>query len=448
MKFFIIGSGAREHALGWKLKTESPTSELFFAPGNGGTSLLGENVPILCHSRESGNPEPFSSLAKKVKADLVVIGPEAPLADGAADQLRQSGFKVFGPNRAAARLEASKVFAKDFCRKWKIPTADFRVFDNFAAALAYVHKAPYPLVVKADGLAQGKGVVIAQSAKEAESTLRSFMEKATLGEAGRRLVMEEFLTGEELSVLAFFDGKEFVLLPPARDYKKLKDGNKGPNTGGMGAVAPVAISQNLWTQITATILERFRDGLEREGIGYSGLIYFGLMLTKKGPKVLEFNVRFGDPETQVLVPLTDLPFHEIMQATEEGFLSKFKRTLFLDELDKNPRAAVCVVLASEGYPEKPKTGRPLTLPSPPGRGLSLFVPSPLGRGQGEGNSGGDVMVFHAGTVQDNGRLVTSSGRVLSVVGKGATLKEASRASYALVRAIRFEGMQLRRDIGF
>ncbi|MBI4667920.1 MAG: hypothetical protein HY747_01845 [Elusimicrobia bacterium] len=343
MKILIVGSGAREHALGWKFKQENPASELFFAPGNGGTGLLGKNA-----AKEEG--ESWASLAGRLQADMVVFGPEAPLADGAADDLVMFGYRVFGPGRAAAQLEASKIYARTFCRKWKIPSPQ----------------------------------------------------------------------------------AQFVILPPCRDYKRLKDRHEGPNTGGMGAIAPIAIEKSLWPVLTDNFLEPFRRGLEKEGILYKGVIYFGLMLTKETPKCLEFNVRFGDPEAQAVIPLTDLPYLEIMQATQEGMLSKFPHDFFLNYLVNHPKASACVVMASEGYPNESATGR---------------VIEGLGGVQSGAVFSDNVLVLHAGTVKEADRLITSGGRVLSVVGTGKNADEARQAAYEAVRKIRFEGAQFRMDIG-
>ncbi|MBI2069029.1 MAG: phosphoribosylamine--glycine ligase [Elusimicrobia bacterium] len=419
MKVLIVGSGGREHALGWKIKQESSSTQLIFAPGNAGTELLGTNV-------KKTDDTSWASLANKLGVEMVIFGPESPLAEGAADDLTQYGFKVFGVGRMAAQLEASKIFAKNFCQRYRIPTAAYKVFDKLGPALDYCEKAPYPLVIKADGLAAGKGSVIAEDWPSAEATLRSFMEEQSLGDAGRRIVVEEFLEGPELSLLAFFDGSQYVLLPPCRDYKRLKDGHEGPNTGGMGVIAPVPVDRMLLPRINEAILEQFRIGLEKEGILFKGVIYFGLMLTPKGPYVLEFNVRFGDPEAQALVPLVDLPYLELMEATHQGMLAKFSHDLFLRELENRPRASTCVVMASEGYPQESVTGRPITLDSA---------------------AAGGALVFHAGTMKKGDQVLTNGGRVLSVVGTGRSPDEARRMAYGGVAKIKFEGMQFRMDIG-
>lgn len=419
MKCLIIGSGAREHALGWKILRDTPGSPLFFAPGNGGTQLLGTNFAL-------NNAVSYEAVVKQVKPDLVVIGPEAPLVDGLTDTLQILGFQVFGVRREAARLEASKVFAKAFMVKHGIPTAKHEAFDHFKHATAYLEKISYPAVIKADGLAQGKGVVIVRNKKEAAATLENFMEKQVLANAGHKVVIEECLQGQELSMLAFFDNEHFVYLPGCRDYKRLKDGDTGPNTGGMGCVAPIEFEGSLWERFEQDIARRFREGLQKEGILYRGLIYFGLMLTAAGPRVLEFNVRFGDPETQALLPLLEAPLTELMQATAEGALNKFDALLFLKSLGAKFKAGVCVVLASEGYPQAPIKGRKINGLSPSGQAL----------------------VFHAGTqMTANGGYVTAGGRVLSVVGVAASLEEARKIAYDDAGAISFEGRQFRKDIG-
>ncbi|MEK6543867.1 MAG: phosphoribosylamine--glycine ligase [Elusimicrobiota bacterium] len=424
MKVLIVGSGAREHAIGWKLKADNPGVSLAFAPGNGGTALLGRNLA-------SGMDNAACvQAAKDAKADLVVIGPEGPLAMGLADDLSKQGIKVFGPSRKAAQLETSKLFAKAFMMAHGLPTASFQDFDSFASALAYLKQVDFPVVIKADGLAQGKGVVVARDSKAAEAALRRFMQEDALGTAGRRVVIEEFLKGEELSVLAFFDGENFVFLPPMRDHKALLDGNKGPNTGGMGAVCPVFPDRKLWSSITGELANRLRAGLAKEGIRYQGIVYFGLMLTDKGPKLLEFNARFGDPETQTVLPLCDAPLLELLDATCQGELGRFDPMMFFKTLETLPRVSVCVVLAAPGYPDKPITGGVIT---------GVKANGPFSRGS---------FVFHAGTKQDSGKLLTAGGRVVSLVSVGADLTRARAGAYALADIVRFEGMQLRRDIGF
>ncbi len=421
MKILIIGSGAREHALGWKLKKENPQTSLVFSPGNGGSSQIGENVPF---NLEQGDT--YSAVASRLKPDFTVVGPEGPLANGIVDDLSALGWRIFGPQRLAAHLESSKIFAKNFCRKNKIPTAKYEVFDQCSHALSALEKMIFPVVVKADGLAQGKGVVICEDKNSAAEALKNFMEQDQLKGAGKKVVVEEFLQGEEISLMAFFDGNQFVYLPPCRDYKKLKDGNLGPNTGGMGSVAPVALDPKFWDSFEKEIAEPFRRGLEREGISYRGVIYFGLMLSPLGIKVLEFNVRFGDPETQSLVALSEVPFFELMHAASEGLLNRFHHFMFLKELEGRSRQALCVVLASPGYPISPVVGHPITLPA--------WIPS-------------DVCVFHAGTVFENGTLRTSGGRVLSVVGVDSELSLAKEHVYNTVKQIKFDGMQYRSDIG-
>lgn len=420
MRTLIIGSGAREHALGWKLKKDSPGAELGFVPGNGGTSHLGINFPFDPQAGDS-----YTNAASQFKAEFVVIAPEAPLAEGLADDLESLGFPVFGPKKLAARLEASKIFSKIFMERHKIPTAKYKAFDSLIQAKAYLQESSFPVVIKADGLAQGKGCVVCDDKNQAEQILENFMGQAMLGSAGKRVVIEEFLQGEELTIMAFFDGTQFVFLPPVRDYKRLQDGNQGPNTGGMGSFSPVTVTPTFWNVFNKEIAEPFRRALETEGILYRGLIYFGLMLTPHGLRVLEFNVRFGDPETQAALPLVDVPLLELMQATREGMLLKFHHSILLSQLENYPRHSICVVLASEGYPQAPVTGHPITLPD------SLNDP---------------VCLFHAGTKKTEHSLVTSGGRVLSVVGFSSNPQEARELAYATIDKIRFEGMQYRKDI--
>ncbi len=411
----IIGSGGREHALAWKLKQSPLAGRIFAAPGSEGMKDCARPVP-------AGALE-FDKIADFCAGSdigLCVIGPEEPLAKGLADHLSAKGVKVFGPRRQAAMLEASKQLAKEFMKRNYIPTAGFQSFyDPRPAKEAVRANENWPLVVKADGLAAGKGVRICHDEASALAAIEDFMEKRVFGSSGARVVIEEFLSGREASVMALCDGKDFVMLPVARDHKRLLDGDEGPNTGGMGAVAPVDLDAETLENIRVNILGRFVEGLKKERIPYCGVIFAGLMLTKDGPKALEFNVRFGDPETQTVLPLikSDLLGH--MLACAESRLAG-ERAEFHDG------ACATVVMAAAGYPESPVTGAEI-------RGLDR-VPA-------------DAEVFHAGTVSDGGRFKVSGGRVLGVSARGANLASALALAYKAVSAITFDGVQYRRDIG-
>jgi phosphoribosylamine---glycine ligase len=411
----VVGSGAREHALVWALSRSPSVGEIWVAPGNPGIAALADTVDLPVTEVEA-----IADWAAAYRIGLVVVGPEAPLALGLADLLRARGIPVFGPNRAAAELEWSKAFAKDFMRRHGIPTAAYHVFTEAEAALEFARSADYPLVVKADGLAAGKGVLICASPAEAEAAIRSVLVERVYGAASERVVIEEFLNGEELSVIALVDGERIAMLPPARDYKRLKDGNRGPNTGGMGSYAPVNdLSAGLLREVRESILEPTVAGLRAEGRPYRGALYAGLMLTPSGPSVLEFNCRFGDPETQVIVPLLDGDVAELLLACAEGWLDpRLVRTV--------PGAAVCVVLAAEGYPESPRRGD-----------VILGI---------DGAAFSGAHVFHAGTSLRDGQLVTAGGRVLSVVATGFNLDQAVDRAYAAASLVDFPGKQMRHDI--
>ena len=411
----VVGSGAREHALVWSLAQSPSVREIWAAPGNPGMATLAGIVDISVTDVEA-----IAAWADVHGIGLVVVGPEAPLAMGIADLLRARGIPVFGPSRAAAELEWSKAFAKDFMRRHGIPTAPCGVFTEIDAALDFIHDACVPLVVKADGLAAGKGVIICGTAMEAESAVRSMLVEREFQTAGHRVVIEAFLEGEELSVIAVVDGERIAILPPARDYKRLGDGNLGPNTGGMGSYAPVGdLDPNLLTRVREMVLEPAVAGLRSEGRPYHGALYAGLMLTPEGPMALEFNCRFGDPETQAILPLLDLDLADLL-------LSCAEERLVSERIPTHSAAAVCVVLAAHGYPERP-------------RGGDVIEGIEEARGSG-------VLVFQAGTALSAGQLVTNGGRVLSVVGMGADQVEATTRAYAAADVIQFDGKQLRRDI--
>jgi len=416
VKILVVGSGGREHALAWKLKQSSRVDRIFCAPGNAGTEEVGENVPIPANDLPA-----LVRFARENDIGLTVIGPDDPLAAGISDLFEAEGLRVFGPSKSAARLESSKIFAKELMRKNKIPTARGAAFSQPEAALAFVEESRFPLVIKADGLALGKGVIIAQDAATARRAIDSMMTERRFGDAGARLLIEECLTGSECSLHALVDGKSYRLLATARDHKRAYDGDTGPNTGGMGAFSPADnFDVDLQTQFGREIMLPLLDGLNATGVIFRGLLFPGLMMTAKGPRVLEFNCRFGDPETQVILPRLKSDLLELLEATIDG-------TLEGQTIEWDGRAAVTVVLASGGYPDKYVVGKPI-------HGLPLAAATK------------DVHVFHAGTRRDHGTLVTSGGRVLAVTALGETVAAARTRAYEAVSKIEFEGSHFRRDI--
>jgi phosphoribosylamine--glycine ligase len=413
MKILVIGSGGREHTLAWKLKQSPHAGEVIVAPGNGGTGPLPEKFRGLT---------PLE-LALEAAVDLTVVGPEAPLAEGIVDQFQARGLRIWGPGQAAAQLEASKAFAKSFMQRHHIPTATSATFASFGGAANYLEQQSSPVVIKASGLAAGKGVIVPDSAQEARQALHDMLVDKKFGPAGVEVVIEERLFGPEVSILAFCDGQSFRLMPPAQDHKRVFDHDAGPNTGGMGAYAPAPVcSPDLLNQISQTILQPTLEGLRTEGRPYVGVLYAGLMLTERGPKVLEFNCRFGDPETQVILPLLETDLVTIIEHSLAGTLSEL-------HIAWREGAAATVVLASGGYPGDYQTGKPIL-------------------GLAEAGKVAGVTVFHAGTrLTGEGQLVTAGGRVLNVTGVGSTLAEALEQAYTGVKRISFEGMHYRTDIG-
>ena len=416
MNVLVIGSGGREHALVWKLKQSPTIDRLFCAPGNAGTASIADNVPISATSL----PE-LRAFAKQNAVDLTVVGPDDPLAMGIVDLFASEGLRIFGPTKSAARLESSKIFAKELMRAQEVPTARARTFSDSKAALAYCEELKFPVVIKADGLALGKGVIIAENLVAARSTVEMMMNEARFGEAGRRIVIEEFLRGSECSIHALMDGENYRLLESARDHKRALDNDEGPNTGGMGAFSPANNwNAQLESKFEKEVMRPLLRGLAKEKIVYRGLLYPGLMITAEGVRVLEFNCRFGDPETQALLPRMKSDLLSLLQATIDGKIDKI-------EIEWDKRAAVTVVLASAGYPGKYETGKSIS---------GLIRAAKL-----EG-----VQIFHAGTRLDNNQVVTSGGRVLAVTALGSTIAAARARAYEAVSLIEFEGRHFRRDI--
>ena len=425
----IIGGGGREHALGWKLKQSKRCGEIHFAPGNGGTARVGKNVDLPSEPVNTKTADAIDWFCRQHEIGLVIIGPEDPLAHGLADRLQREGRYVFGPVHDAARLEADKAYAKQLMRAASIPTADSKTFTEYDAAVRYVQNHETPVVVKATGLAKGKGAIVCDDAAEAEDALRRCMVDQEFGEAGQTVVIEERLVGQEVSILALVDGRNLYVLDPSQDHKQAREGDTGPNTGGMGAYCPTPLVDDaLMAEIQRNVLVPTVDALRRDGVDYRGVLYAGLMLTAGGAKVLEYNVRFGDPETQPLMMRLKGDLLELMLAT----CDPRRQTGGLEEvqLDWDQRTCVCVVMASGGYPGDYEKGKPIT-------------------GIDDAESDPDVTVFHAGTKLDRGgQLVTSGGRVLNVCALGDDLKDAQRKANAACEKIHFDGAHYRRDIGF
>ncbi|HEV2965512.1 MAG TPA: phosphoribosylamine--glycine ligase [Chthoniobacterales bacterium] len=416
MKILVIGSGGREHALTWKLKPSPAVDQIFCAPGNAGTAEIADNVPI-----PATDLSQLRDFAKQNDVDLTVVGPDDPLAMGIADLFAAAKLRIFGPTKSAARLESSKIFAKELMRAQKVPTADARTFSDSDAALRYCDQMKFPVVIKADGLALGKGVIITSDSQEAKATISAMMNECRFGEAGRRIVIEEFLRGTECSLHALVDGKNYRLLESARDHKRVFDGDQGPNTGGMGAFSPANNwDAQLQSQFEKEIMRPVLDGLAKEDVIYRGLLYPGLMIMTDGPRVLEFNCRFGDPETQALLPRMKSDLVPVLEATIDGKIDR-------SSIEWDQRTSVTVVLASGGYPGKYETGKKIS-------------------GLDEAAKLEDVQVFHAGTKRVGGETVTAGGRVLAVTALGATIASARNRAYEAVSRIRFDGCHYRRDI--
>jgi len=418
MRIVLIGSGGREHALADKIAESRTCSKLFILPGNPGTKQVGENIPI-----EQNDHLGIVNFCLEQKIDLVVIGPEKPLIDGLTDKLLCKGIKVFGPSLSAARIEGEKSFAKNLMKEFNIPTAAFELFnkENYDDAIIYLHKVSYPIVIKADGIAAGKGVIIAESFEDAREALKECFVNSSFGKAGDKVVIEEYMIGQEASLFAITDGSDFVLLPAAQDHKRIYDGDKGKNTGGMGAYAPTPFvtEQNI-ELIKQEIIKPILKAISEMGSPYIGCLYCGLMLTNKGPKVVEFNCRFGDPETQVVLPLLDGNFVELLFSAANGKINK-------RAVSYNGGASVCIVVSSKGYPDNYEKGFEI-------HGLSQ-IPK-------------QIKVFHAGTKEINGKILTNGGRVLGITSftEKNDLVEAKKIAYEPIAKIHFDGMYYRNDI--
>jgi phosphoribosylamine--glycine ligase len=417
MRVLVVGQGAREHALCWKLKQSPLVKEIYAAPGNAGIAQVADCVPI-----GVADIIELADFAEKLKIDLTVVGPELPLTLGIVDEFQKRGLPIFGPSRHAAELEGSKVFSKEFMRKYGIPTADAVICSSVDEGRKAVKQVGLPCVLKIDGLAAGKGVVIVESASEADEYLRLVFEERKFGNAATRILVEEFLTGEEVSFIVISDGTKSLTLPPAKDYKKALDGDQGPNTGGMGAHSPaVVLSGEAGAEIMKSVILPTIQGMEAEGRRYTGVLYAGVMLTAKGPKVLEYNCRFGDPETQVQMLRLDDDLADICLRVARGSLGDLKTLNFKKE------AAACIVVAVEGYPDDYAKGQEVSFDP---------IDDPA------------VVVFHAGVVRRDGRLVNQAGRVVSVCARAATLSEALGKAYEAAPKVRFEGARYRKDIGY
>ena len=423
MKILVIGSGGREHAIIWKLRQSTPLPEIYCAPGNGGISRDARIVNI-----QSDDIKGLLDFAVKEKIDLTITGPEAPLAQGIVDRFMRKGLSIFGPTKELALLESSKAYAKEAMRKFNIPTAGFEIFDSADKAIDFTNRprlfaAHYPVVVKADGLAAGKGVVICKDRKETQSAIEDMMVRKIFGKAGERVVIEEHLEGEEASMLVVCDGMNFTALASAQDHKRVFDRDKGPNTGGMGAYSPApVVTQDMYKRVINEVIKPLITGLAQENKFYKGILYAGIMVTKQGPKVLEFNVRFGDPETQAILPRLKTDLADLCFASIEDKVDRLK-------LEWKEKSSICVVLASGGYPGDYKKGFEIS-----------------GLEEAGALAGADAHIFHAGTEFKNNKFFTSGGRVLNVVGLGDDIRQAVEKTYKVVSKIKFEKMHYRKDI--
>lgn len=416
-KILIIGGGGREHAIGWKITQSKKATELYFAPGNAGTAQIGKNLSIM-----STDVSALLNFAKEEKIDLTLALPDDPLALGVVDSFQNENLRIWGPTKAASELEWSKAYAKDFMKRHSIPTAKYEVFTDFIKAKTYIEKGSLPIVIKASGLALGKGVTVAETKEKAVEALHKILVDKIFGNAGNEVVIEEYLSGTEISIHAISDGKSWKVFPASQDHKRIFDGNVGPNTGGMGVIAPLSFVDNaLLKRIEKEIVAPVITGMRKEGRPFVGILYPGIMLTKQGPRVFEFNARFGDPETQTYMRLLNTDILDIIDASIDGKISD------LDIEWKKNTYACNIALASAGYPGNYEKGNPI-----------LFE---------KREEGNDIVIFHAGTKIENNKLVTNGGRVLGVSALSDTLEEALKKAYKAIEKISFKGMQYRKDIG-
>ncbi|HBF8443781.1 TPA: phosphoribosylamine--glycine ligase [Clostridioides difficile] len=415
MKILVVGGGGREHAICWKLSKEKNVEKIYCAPGNAGIANVAECVNI-----GDTNIEELLKFAKENEIGLTIVGPEVPLVMGIVDEFEKEGLRVFGPNKKCAQLEGSKAFSKEFMIKHNIPTAKYKEYTNLEEAISEIDSFGYPVVIKADGLAAGKGVVIPENREDAIATLKEMMSDKKFGAAGDKIVIEEFLKGIETSILAFVDNDTIVPMASAKDHKKVNNYEQGPNTGGMGTFSPSEIyTEELANKVKETVLEKTLEGFKKDGLNFKGILFVGLMITEDGEKVLEYNVRFGDPETQSVLFRLETDLHEIMESILDNKLKDI-------EINYSDDEAVCVMLTSGGYPDSYEKGKIIT-------GLE--------------NLDDDIVVFHSGTKMFDGNLVTNGGRVIGITAKSTTVKDAAEKVYENIKKINFEGMHYRTDIG-
>ncbi|MFA3855377.1 phosphoribosylamine--glycine ligase [Clostridioides difficile] len=415
MKILVVGGGGREHAICWKLSKEKNVEKIYCAPGNAGIANVAECVNI-----GDTNIEELLKFAKENEIGLTIVGPEVPLVMGIVDEFEKEGLRVFGPNKKCAQLEGSKAFSKEFMIKHNIPTAKYKEYTNLEEAISEIDSFGYPVVIKADGLAAGKGVVIPENREDAIATLKEMMSDKKFGAAGDKIVIEEFLKGIETSILAFVDNDTIVPMASAKDHKKVNNYEQGPNTGGMGTFSPSEIyTEELANKVKETVLEKTLEGFKKDGLNFKGILFVGLMITEDGEKVLEYNVRFGDPETQSVLFRLETDLHEIMEAILDNKLKDI-------EINYSDEEAVCVMLTSGGYPDSYEKGKIIT---------------------GFENLDDDIVVFHSGTKMLDGNLVTNGGRVIGITAKSVTVKDAAEKVYENIKKINFEGMHYRTDIG-
>lgn len=417
MNILIIGNGGREHTIAWKLKQNKQVEKIFIAQGNAGTATIGENIGI-----KTTDFEALAEFAKKEQIGLTFVGPEEPLVKGLVDHFEEKGLMAFGPKKEAAIIEGSKTFTRDLLKKYGIPSAEYASFSNAEDAKKYLHEKGAPIVVKADGLAAGKGVIVAETTEEAEEAINAIAIDKKFGEAGSKILLEEKLVGEEASYLVFSDGKNVLPMVSSQDHKRIFDNDKGPNTGGMGAYSPAPIvTKEMEARVLKEIMQPTIDAMAKEGREFKGILYAGLMVSEKGPKVVEFNCRFGDPETQVILPRLETDLVEVIQACMQGTLDK-------QEIKWNNKACCCIVMASGGYPDKYEKGKEI-------------------KGLEKANKLTETVVFHAGTKKEGKKVVTNGGRVLGVTALGNSIQEAIDNSYKAVEKISFEEATYRKDIG-